>query len=67
MQQQYSIPDRELRVKIRRNIIDLIVPLYNKFLERYKDSNFTKHPEKYIKYESTQLERMLNEFFGVGS
>ena len=65
MQQQYSIPDKELKVKIRRGIIDLIVPLYNKFLERHKDSDFTKHPEKYIKYDSTQLEKMLNEFFGA--
>jgi len=67
IQQQYSIPDRELRTKIRRGVVDLLIPLYKTFLDRHKDSNFTKHPEKYIKYDPAQLERMLNEFFGTGS
>jgi len=66
-QQQYSIPDRDLRGKMRREIIDLVAPLYKKFLERYEGSNFTKHPEKYILYTSEKLESMMNQFFDVSS
>ncbi|KJE95624.1 hypothetical protein CAOG_08940 [Capsaspora owczarzaki ATCC 30864] len=66
-QKSYTISDPELRDQLRRDNVTLIIPLYSKFLERYKDEPFSKTPEKYLKYDAATLESMLNKFFDVSS
>jgi len=67
VQKTFSIPDPELRTHIRQTIINMIVPLYAKFLERYANTNFTSNPSKYIKFTSIELESMLSKFFDTRS
>ena len=63
LQKQYCIPDSELRQQFRQDNIELVIPLYKKFLERYSNQRFKKLVEKYQKYSPDELESMLMQFF----
>lgn len=58
-----SVPDRELRKQIRRLLAGVICPLYEQFYDRHAKSDFTKNPEKYLKYQPADLEALLNSLF----
>jgi len=66
-QKAYAIPDPELRTSMRKSVIDLIVPLYAKFVERYADVNFSKNPSKYIQYRPEELDVHLQHLFDTSS
>ena len=63
IQKGYAIPDRELKDSLLQENKDYILPKYNDFLNKYKGTNFTKNPEKYIKYSVEQVETMMSQFF----
>ncbi|RHZ56375.1 hypothetical protein Glove_402g16 [Diversispora epigaea] len=59
----YAIPDLELRIQVIKDIRDVLIPMYNRFLEKYQQSEFSKNPTKYIKYDSQLLENVVNRLF----
>ncbi|KAJ3006892.1 UNVERIFIED_CONTAM: Exocyst complex component 7 [Siphonaria sp. JEL0065] len=65
-QKGYTIADPELRNTIMKEVKDVLVPLYAHFQERYMTIEFSKNPSKYIKYDKTTLDAVLDGFF-VGS
>ncbi len=54
-QRSYSIPDVELRESLRRDNKEYILPKYNAFYDKYVNVDFSKHPDKYIKYTPAQV------------
>ncbi|CAO3589024.1 unnamed protein product [Absidia cylindrospora] len=62
-QTAYAIPDPELRNQVIRDVKNVIVPMYGRFLDKYQSTEFTKNPSKYIKYDKEKLERMINHLF----
>ena len=63
----YAMPDPELRLRLYKGILELVLPLYSTFLLRYRDVNFTKNPEKYIKYSLDDFRKSLVTMFEVGA
>lgn len=62
-QKSYAMPDQELRNQVLREVKQVLLPLYSRFVDKYQGTDFTKNPAKYIKYDRDQLERMINQFF----
>ncbi|EAT38259.1 AAEL009832-PA [Aedes aegypti] len=62
-QRAISVPDVLLREGIKRDNTEHIIPQYNAFFEIYSDVQFSKNPEKYVKYRPTDVTAMLNSFF----
>ncbi|EDV27966.1 uncharacterized protein TRIADDRAFT_53055 [Trichoplax adhaerens] len=67
IQQHYSIPDEQLRNNIRKENIDTVVPLYEAFLQKHGNSQFTKNRDKYVKYSVQDLVNALSTFFDVSA
>lgn len=67
VQRRYSIPDLELRESLKRDNKELVLPKYNYFCEVYSAVQFSKNPEKYIKYNLSQLATILDRFFDVAA
>ncbi|KAF7727801.1 exocyst complex component exo70 [Apophysomyces ossiformis] len=62
-QTTYAIPDAELRSQVIRNVKNVIVPMYGRFLDKYQGTDFTKNPAKYIKYDIEKLDKMIGQLF----
>lgn len=62
-QVQFFIPDDDLRRSMRTMLVKMVVPQYQAFLAKYGDEAFSKHPEKYIKFDADVLEMLLGKFF----
>ncbi|QEU62522.1 Exo70 [Kluyveromyces lactis] len=54
----YRISDPALKKLLRQEILSLVLPMYERFYNRYKDS--FKHPRKHIKYTPSELMNVLN-------
>ncbi|KAK9475423.1 Cullin repeat-like-containing domain protein [Dipodascopsis tothii] len=54
----YSIADAELRAFLAKEVA-FISPLYHRFYDRHKAGEFTKHTDKYIKYDKNTLDQVL--------
>ncbi|KAK3090411.1 hypothetical protein FSP39_011633 [Pinctada imbricata] len=67
VQQAYDIPDPELRDNIKKDNKEYIVPRYKLFLEKFQRLNFTKNPEKYMKYTVKDVEETLDKFFDTSA
>eukprot|EP01135_Chromosphaera_perkinsii_P008452 Nk52_evm20s1360 gene=Nk52_evmTU20s1360 len=63
LQRHYCIPDDELREQFRNDNVNLVVPLYRKFLDKFSHPRFKKLVEKYQKYTPEELEGMVGQFF----
>ncbi|RIB02778.1 Cullin repeat-like-containing domain protein [Gigaspora rosea] len=59
----YAMPDPELRNQVIRDIRGVLIPMYNRFLEKHQQSEFSKNPTKYIRYDSATLESIVNRLF----
>ncbi|KAF9195031.1 exocyst complex component exo70 [Haplosporangium sp. Z 767] len=72
-QKQYSIPDVDLRAMVLKDIHQVMIPMYDKFLTKYASSSgghggaatmeFTKNVQKYIRYDVSMVKDMVNQFF----
>lgn len=62
-QKMFAIPDPELRDCLRQDNLNYIMPFYSAFLKRYTNTNFTKNPEKYIRYKEEDVKRFIFGFF----
>lgn len=64
VQSSWIVPDLQLRDELKISIADKLLPAYRSFLGRYRSYLETgKHPEKYIKFSSEDLEAYLNDLF----
>ncbi|CAG8569094.1 9788_t:CDS:10 [Funneliformis mosseae] len=59
----YAIPDLELRSQVIKDIKMVLMPMYIRFLEKHQQSEFSKNPTKYIKYDPQTLENLVNRLF----
>lgn len=59
----FAIPDKDLRDELKHEHIQLIVPLYHQFYDRYVAIEFTKNVHKYIKYSPDHVFQSINSFF----
>lgn len=62
-QRGISVPDAILREGLKRDNSENIIPKYNAFFESYADVQFSKNPEKYVKYKPSQVIQMLRNLF----
>ncbi|XP_024375198.1 exocyst complex component EXO70A1 [Physcomitrium patens] len=63
-QMSWVVFDEQLRDELRISISDKILPAYRSFLGRYGHYLDTqRHPERYIKYTSDDIEEVLNNLF----
>ncbi|KAI9486714.1 MAG: Cullin repeat-like-containing domain protein [Benjaminiella poitrasii] len=62
-QQSYAIPDTELRNQVIRDVKNVLVPMYGRFLDKYQNTDFTKNPTKYIKYDKERVDDMIGHLF----
>jgi exocyst complex protein 7 len=67
VQQHWSIPDSQLRARVRTENVELVGPLYAEFHRVYSEMSFTKNPEKYLKFTPESLEETLETFFDGGA
>ncbi|KAJ3103454.1 GTP-binding nuclear protein gsp1/Ran [Phlyctochytrium bullatum] len=66
IQRTYTIPDPDLKGTVMKELKAVLLPLYTRFHQRYTSIEFSKNPDKYIKYDQDSLEKVLDQFF-VGS
>lgn len=66
-QRSYSIPDVELRESLRRDNKEYILPKYSAFYDKYAHIEFTKHPEKYVRYSPAQCSALIDCFFDAAA
>jgi exocyst complex protein 7 len=52
---------------LKKDNIEFIIPAYRIFLDKYKRMNFTRNPDKYIKYSVEDVESMINRFFDTAA
>ncbi|KAK8951324.1 hypothetical protein KSP39_PZI003117 [Platanthera zijinensis] len=63
-QSQWTVPDSELRESLRLAVAEILLPAYRSFIKRFGPLiEHGKNPQKYIRYTSEDLERILGEFF----
>ncbi|KAL1931494.1 hypothetical protein VTP01DRAFT_9637 [Rhizomucor pusillus] len=62
-QTTYAVPDTELRAQVIRDVKNVLVPMYGRFLDKYASTDFTKNPGKYIKYDKDKLDKMISHLF----
>ncbi|EEQ38197.1 putative exocyst complex [Clavispora lusitaniae] len=59
--EKFNIQEKDLKVYLSGEIKKLIINAYNKLYDKYGNGEFTKNRAKYIKYDKSQFERLLNE------
>lgn len=57
------MPDVILREGLKRDNAEHLLPKYNAFYEIYSEVQFSKNPEKYVKYKPQDVAAMLNNLF----
>ena len=72
-QKQYSIPDMDLRAMVLKDVHQILIPMYEKFLNKYASGGgggggsnsyeFTKNVQKYIRYDVSMVKDMVAQFF----
>ncbi|KAF9433811.1 exocyst complex component exo70 [Entomortierella beljakovae] len=69
-QKQYNIPDPDLRAMVTKDLNQILIPMYDKFLTKYASSGsggntmeFTKNLQKYIRYDVSMVKDMVSQFF----
>nr|XP_022317567.1 exocyst complex component 7-like isoform X1 [Crassostrea virginica] len=67
IQKGYAIPDPELREHMKKDNKDFIIPAYRMFLDKYKRLNFTKNPEKYVKYSIQDVADVVDKLFDMSA
>ncbi len=63
-QRAYSIPDPNLKSEMQQKNINIISQKYGEFWRRYKPVEFShNNKSKHMKYDVSQVEKMLHAFF----
>jgi exocyst complex protein 7 len=61
--QEYIVSDVDLRDRLRNEGKTLIVEMFKRYYEKFAHKDFTRHREKYIRYEPRTLELIIESFF----
>ena len=67
IQKGYAIPDPELKQSLVEDNKKYIILRYQIFLNKFKNLNFTKNPQKYMKYTEEQVGELLEKFFDASA
>ncbi|KAM4692204.1 exocyst complex component 7 isoform 1-T1 [Rhinophrynus dorsalis] len=68
IQKSWAIPDKRQRERIRQAQKSIVQEAYGAFLHKYGTGvNFTKNPEKYIKYSVDQVGDMIERLFDTSA
>nr|XP_002731109.1 PREDICTED: exocyst complex component 7-like [Saccoglossus kowalevskii] len=67
IQKLYAIPDMDLRKSLIEDNKNYILPPYKLFREKYASVQFTKNPDKYIKYTIDEVTNMMDKFFDASA
>lgn len=54
-----AVPDPDLRASLTKELRNLISPLYARFYDRYQTIEFSKNPEKYIRWDKVAVDRAV--------
>ncbi|KAG4303971.1 hypothetical protein PORY_002624 [Pneumocystis oryctolagi] len=60
----FIVYDLELKYSLIGEVKRILIPLYTRFYNKYFNSEFSKHQEKYIKYEKNDIDMNLTYLFG---
>ncbi|MCI39969.1 exocyst complex component EXO70B1-like, partial [Trifolium medium] len=64
VQSSWSVIDEQLREEIRISTKKTLLPAYGNFIGRFQSvPELGKHAEKYIKYETEDIEARINGLF----
>ncbi|KAH7825718.1 Exocyst complex component Exo70 [Monocercomonoides exilis] len=63
VQQQFVIPDDSLRIMLKHDIGDTVSSLYQHFWNTYANEPFTTNPQKYKKFDPSQVNEQLQHIF----
>ncbi|PWN47507.1 hypothetical protein IE53DRAFT_247186 [Violaceomyces palustris] len=55
----FSKEDTELKQKLRSEVTRLVLPLYKRFLAKYRNVDFSKNPSKYIRFTEAEVEERI--------
>lgn len=66
-QKKYAVPDLDLRAQLIKDIKQIVVPMYTRFLDKYSKTQFTENPGKYLKFDVNTMEMLINKFFDPSS
>ncbi|CAF1227257.1 unnamed protein product [Adineta steineri] len=61
--EQYIVSDVDLRDRLRNEGKALIMELYKRYYTKFAHKDFTRHREKYIRYEPRAFELIIENFF----
>ncbi|XP_077107907.1 exocyst complex component 7 isoform X10 [Ranitomeya variabilis] len=68
IQKSWAIPDKKQRERIRQSQKKIVQEAYSAFLFKYgKGVNFTKNPDKYIKYSVEHVGEMIERLFDTSA
>ncbi|CAH2302117.1 exocyst complex component 7 isoform X7 [Pelobates cultripes] len=68
IQKSWAIPDKRQRERIRQSQKSIVQEAYAAFLRKYGTGvNFTKNPDKYIKYSVEQVGDMIERLFDTSA
>ncbi|KAM8945281.1 exocyst complex component 7 isoform 4-T4 [Pelodytes ibericus] len=68
IQKSWAIPDKRQRERIRQAQKSIVQEAYGAFLHKYGTGvNFTKNPEKYIKYSVDHVGEMIERLFDTSA
>ncbi|KAL7752873.1 exocyst complex component exo70 [Sorochytrium milnesiophthora] len=63
VQRTYVVPDADLRSALIREVKMFLLPMYDRFLSKYQNTEFSKHKDKYIRFDRPALESMCDRLF----
>ncbi|KAG8911241.1 hypothetical protein FRC01_005818, partial [Tulasnella sp. 417] len=55
--------DQNGREGIADDVARLVVPALQRFVQKYKDKEFSKNPQKYIKASPEEVEKQIRNFY----
>lgn len=63
-QSTWIAADDQLQTELRISVAEMVIPAYRSFLGRFQHHlENDRHPERYIKYGSEEVEALINELF----
>ncbi|UJR07966.1 hypothetical protein I4U23_012245 [Adineta vaga] len=61
--QSYVIDDSQLRDRLRSELKTTILDMFTKYYTKFASKNFTHHPEKYIRYNPSTFNNLIEQLF----
>lgn len=62
-QRGYSVPDSDMKTRVRLDLQNKIIPMYSEFYGKVKLINFSSHQHKYMKNSPDDLSEKIDKLF----